>query len=405
MDKNQQKIDIKEKEIQESQKIDSPDVVYDDSSTKRRVKLEKIKLKEFFKSIDFSTFKFKNLVFFIIGFMFAIVFVFCFKEVLIKSSSVKVSDTSINLGINNVFDATVYIENKKTNKSLISGTGFVYKKDSGNGYILTNYHVVSDSKSLEVSFSNGKKALARYVGGDKYLDIAVISVDDIYVKQIAKFISSSSLQLGDTVFTVGSPVGSDYTGTVTRGILSGKNRFVSVSVGNASNDYVMKLIQTDAAMNPGNSGGPLCNINGEVIGINSLKLVKEEVEGIAFAIPIEDIRNHLDDFEAGKKISRPYLGITMFNLNNSEAMNYYGFNKKITTKRKNGVVVESVLSGTSADGRLEVGDIIVKLGKSSIKDMAYLRYELFKYKVGDKVKFVVERDGKLVDVLLKLQKK
>ena len=158
-------------------------------------------------------------------------------------------------------------------------------------------------------------------------------------------------------------------------------------------------------MNPGNSGGPLCNVNGEVIGMNSLKLVKNEVEGMGFAISIEDIKGHLDTFEKGEKIKRPYLGISMVNLENQEALEYYGLSKKIDTKLEKGVVIEEVQSDTSADGKLNVGDIIVKLNRVDIDNMAYLRYELFKYEVGDKVVFTVERDGKLVDVAINLKEK
>ena len=326
---------------------------------------------------------------------------------MLKSSSfdVELHDEGLNLGIKNIYDATVYIENYKNEKLSVSGTGFVYKKDSGKGYILTNYHVVNGSTSLKVTFSDDSKVNAKFVGGDEYSDIAVISVDDSAVKQVAKLGSSVSSVLGDTVFTVGSPVGDEYRGTVTRGILSGKDRLVSVAVSGGVNDYVMKLLQTDAAMNPGNSGGPLCNVNGEVIGMNSLKLVKNEVEGMGFAISIEDIKSHLDTFENKGKIKRPYLGISMINLENQEAMEYYGLSKKVDTKLEKGVVVEEVQSGTSADGKLMTGDIVIKLNGTKVDNMAYLRYELFKNEVGDKVVFTVERDGKLVDVASVLKEK
>ncbi len=318
---------------------------------------------------------------------------------------VEIKDEGISAAINKVYDATVYIENYKGDKLSVSGTGFVYKKDDDKGYILTNYHVVNGSTKLKVVLSNDKTVDAKYLGGDQYLDVAVISVDKDDILKVAKLGSSKKSVLGDTVFTVGSPVGDEYRGTVTRGILSGKDRLVTVSVNGGADDYVMKLLQTDAAMNPGNSGGPLCNHNGEVIGMNSLKLVKNEVEGMGFAIPIEDILAHIEAFEKDSKIKRPYLGIAMINLNNKAAMEHYGLDKIIDTKLKKGVVVESVQDDGSALGKLKRGDVIVKFNRVPIDDMAYFRYELFKHNVGDKITLTVERDGKLKDVSFVLKEK
>lgn len=351
--------------------------------------------------------KLKYIIAFMLGIVVTIGLFSFINNVFVKDSmlNVKISDNGINASINKIYDATVYIENYKDNKLMASGTGFVYKTDNGKGYILTNHHVVDGNTSLKVTFSDNNSSDAKYLGGDEYLDIAVISVDEKKVRQVAKLGSSDKSVLGDTVFTIGSPVGDEYRGTVTRGILSGKDRLVTVSVGGGVNDYVMKLIQTDAAMNPGNSGGPLCNVNGEVIGMNSLKLVKNEVEGMGFAIPVEDILTHIDTFEKGSKIKRPYLGIAMINLENADAMSYYGLSKKVNTKLEKGVVVESVQKNASAYGKLESGDIVIKVNNTEIDDMAYFRYELFKHEVGDKITLTVERDGKLKDVTIVLKEK
>ncbi len=362
------------------------------------------------RKFNFSAFfngNWKYLVVFICGIVLTIFTFSCFGGFSDKTAKtlIEVNDNGISAGINKVYDSTVYIENYKDKKVSVSGTGFIYKKDSGKAYILTNYHVVGSSSSLKVILSDDNSVDARFVGGDEYLDIAVISISDKYVKNVVKLGSSNKAVLGDTVFTVGSPVGDEYRGTVTRGILSGKDRLVAVSVSGGTDDYVMKLLQTDAAMNPGNSGGPLCNINGEVIGMNSLKLVKNEVEGMGFAIPIEDILAHLDTFEKGDSIKRPYLGISMVNLNNKDAVSYYGLSKKINTKLDKGVVVESVQKGTSADGKLEVGDIVTKVNRKEVVNMAYFRYELFKHEVGDKVTLTVERKGRLMDIIIALREK
>lgn len=334
---------------------------------------------------------YKYIIVFVFGVLLTVFVISCLGGFSSKSVSSSVSDSAIGQGISNIYDATVYIENYKDKKVHVTGTGFVYKKDSGKAYILTNYHVVANNSSLKVVLSDDKRLDATFVGGDEYLDIAVISVSSSSVKQVAKIGSSTKVILGDTVFTVGSPVGDEYRGTVTRGILSGKDRLVTVSVSGGADDYVMRLLQTDAAMNPGNSGGPLCNASGEVIGMNSLKLVKNEVEGMGFAIPIEDIMSYVKTFEKDKSLKRPYLGISMINLSNTAAVKHYNLDKVINTKLEKGVVVESVEKRSSSDGKLERGDIVIKLDNKSTDDMAYFRYELFKHEVGDKITLTVER--------------
>ena len=349
---------------------------------------------------------FKYIIIFIFGVLLTIFVISCLGGFSSKNSSTFIeNDNSIGTGIKNIYDATVYIENYKKDKINISGTGFIYKKKSGKAYILTNYHVVAKNDKLKVILSNDNSVNATYVGGDEYLDIAVISINDSGIKQIAKLGSSSKTILGDTVFTVGSPVGDEYRGTVTRGILSGKDRLVAVSVSGGAEDYVMKLLQTDAAMNPGNSGGPLCNAKGEVIGMNSLKLVKSEVEGMGFAISIEDILAHIDNFEKGESIKRPYLGISMVNLENKEALTYFKMNDKIKTKLTKGVVIEEVQKDSSADGKLKSCDIVIKINRQKVDNMAYFRYELFKYEVGDKITLTIERNGQLKDINIVLKEK
>ena len=137
---------------------------------------------------------------------------------------------------------------------------------------MTNNHVISGGDSAKVVFSDGTSADTKILGGETYADIAVLTVSAASVKQVATLGSTKNIKLGDTTFAVGAPLGDTYSGTVTKGILSGKDRLVAVSFSGTTSDYYMKVLQTDAALNPGNSGGPLCNVNGEVIGVNSLKI-------------------------------------------------------------------------------------------------------------------------------------
>ena len=338
--------------------------------------------------------KLKKILFFLLGIIFIIWLLSLFSN----------GNGDINSGINKIYDATVYIENYNGADLVNTGSGFVYKKSRGLAYILTNYSVISGNDSIRVVLSNDKKVDAKYIGGDQYSDIAVLSIPATHVKQVAKIRSSRKIKVGATVFAIGSPSGSNYRGTVTKGILSGKDRLVNVAV-NGGTSHNMKLLQTDAAMDYGNSGGPLCNSKGQVIGMNSLKLVKEDITGTNFAIAIEDVMRRIKLFENGTTTKKPYIGIKMVNMSDDSSLDYYGLTKKLNTTLTQGVVVESIVEGSSADGKLKVADIITKINDESISNMSYLRYELSKYSVGDKVIITVERNGKYQDISLQLGSK
>ena len=156
----------------------------------------------------------------------------------------------------------------------------------------------------------------------------------------------------------------------------------------------MEVLQTDAAINPGNSGGPLFNVNGEVIGIISMKLVQTEVEGMGFAIPIEYATSKLETLEKGETIEWPLLGVQMVNV--SDALNSYRYsNYNIPEGVESGVIVVGIEKGTGAEhSDLQEGDIIAKINDEEVENSAYLRYELYKYSPGDKITVTYLRDGK-----------
>lgn len=309
------------------------------------------------------------------------------------SNDIKIDDTGISLAVGEIYDATVTIQNYKGTSLYSSGSGFVYKKDESYGYILTNHHVIEGATDIKVTMSNDDIVDGKVLGSDQYLDLAVVQIDAKNVIQIAKIGDSNDSNLGDTVFTVGTPVSYEYRGTVTRGTLSGKNRMVSVSV-DSTNDFIMKVLQIDAAINPGNSGGPLVNVEGKVIGINSLKLVEDKVEGMGFAIPIEYAMDYVDEFEQGKSIERPLIGINMLNVSDTYSLFRQGI--MLDSSIESGVVIVSVSDGSGAQkAGLKKGDVIVKIGNSDVKNSAYLKYELFKYKVGETVLLTYNRDGKI----------
>ncbi len=309
---------------------------------------------------------------------------------------------SMKSSIDEVYDAVVIIETYQNSQAVGTGTGFVYKIADDLGYIITNYHVIKDANKIQVTNIAGQTVEATLLGGDEYADIAVLSIEKSAALKSVKIGDSTEMELGDSVFTVGSPLGKKYIGTVTRGILSGKDRLVTVS-SSTSGKYMMQVLQTDAAINPGNSGGPLVNMKGEVIGINSMKLVEDEIEGMGFAIPIEIAMSAVDKLEKGEKVLRPVLGVQLIDATNTYTLYYH----KITIDEEvnRGAVVASVEDGYPAkEAGLQKGDVILEVNGEEVEDSAHLRFLLYKYDIGEKIEMKVYRSGKIKNVVVKLDK-
>ncbi len=310
-------------------------------------------------------------------------------------------DNSIKEAISKIYDAVVVVQNYQREQLAGSGTGFVYKKDEKYGYIITNHHVIENAGIVKVLNNNGQEIEAKVLGSDEFADIAVLRIDVSAVMQVAEIGDSSKSEVGDTVFTVGSPLGSKYMGTVTKGILSGKDRTIEVSVGNAA--YAMEVLQTDAAINPGNSGGPLVNINGEVIGVNSIKYVETKIEGMGFSIPIEIVMAAVERLEKGEKIEHPVIGATLVDVDNPYLLFYNHI--EIDKSVKDGVVVYNLEDGYPAKSSgLEVGDVIQEVNGVKVSKLAYFRAQLYKYNVGDTVTLTINRKGKEQKIDVKLAK-
>ena len=313
----------------------------------------------------------------------------------ITTSNIKLNETnSISNAVNKVYDAVVVVEGYSNDKLSSTGTGFVYKKKDNKAYIMTNNHVVAKCDKVKVLFTNGDELETTLVGADTYSDIAVLTVKDSDKIISATMGESAKSKVGDTVFTVGSPEGSDYAGTVTKGILSGKDRLVEVALSNSNtSDYYMKVMQTDAAINPGNSGGPICNTNGEVIGITNMKLVDSSVEGMGFAIPIEDAIEYAKSLEENGKVARPYIGISMLDISNSYYLWQAGI--MLPSNVDSGVAIYTVEANSPAEkAGLKKGDIITKIDDTKITSLAKFRYELYKHKPNDQIKVTYIRNGK-----------
>ena len=256
------------------------------------------------------------------------------------------------------------------------GSGIIFDK---SGYIVTNNHVVGTAKTVIVSLADGQSTEGTVVGRDEKTDLAVVKIN-VENLPVAEFGDSDSLQVGETAIAIGNPLGLEFQGTVTAGVISSLNRTIGVE------GEGMKLIQTDAAINPGNSGGALVDADGKVIGINSAKISKEGVEGLGFAIPINTARPILESLIKNGKVSRPYLG-------------FYGLDKKMAARfgmklDVSGVYVYKVIAGGPLDqAGLRHGDVITQVGNTTIEAFTDLQDALSKARPGDTVTVTFNRNG------------
>ena len=312
-----------------------------------------------------------------------------------QEKEVTVNENGIADAVEKVYDSIVVVETFQRNTLYATGSGVIYKSDGNTHYVITNYHVISSGTVVKVVLSDKEEITVKVVGGDKYADIAVLSFESDKDIAVAELGESATMRVGDTVFAIGAPLDSEvYSWTVTRGVLSGKDRQVEVSTNNSYfSDWIMNVLQTDAAINNGNSGGALCNSNGQVIGITNMKLADTNIEGMGFAIPIEEAKNFADTVVSGGQMTRPVLGISM------QDATYTSDGKKVA-----GVVVAEVAEGGAAEkAGLQAGDVILSLDDTEVTSIANLRYTLYKYKVGDVVTIKYYRDGKTATTKVTLQ--
>ncbi|KHD84794.1 PDZ domain-containing protein [Bacillus ginsengihumi] len=277
-----------------------------------------------------------------------------------------------------------------------SGSGIIYKKTGDKAYIVTNYHVIEGADSLEVTLSTGKKLPAKLVGGDVWTDLAVLQIDGKDVDTVAQFGNSDTLKLGESVIAIGNPLGEQFSGSVTQGIVSGLNRTVPVDLNeDGTEDWQEEVIQTDAAINPGNSGGALINIAGQVVGINSMKISQESVEGIGFSIPINSAKTVINELETKGKIERPAMGVELQNVSDVPAYHQQE-TLKLPKNVTDGVMIASVTSNSpAAKAGLKELDVIYQLDGHKISDIISLRKYLYENKKpGDKIQVKVYRSGK-----------
>ena len=265
-----------------------------------------------------------------------------------------------------------------------SGSGVVI---DSKGYIVTNYHVVKDANEIIVSLSDGKKIEGKLVGADPKTDLAVLKInaDNLPVATLG---DSSKIRTGELVVAIGNPLGIEFARSVTAGIVSATNRTLSIG------DEQFNLIQTDAAINPGNSGGALVNSKGEVIGINSAKLVIQGVEGMGFAIPISKAKPIIEELIQKGYVSRPYMGIRGLDIDEMTAEKF---------DLPQGILIKQLeIRGPAQRAGIKENDIITESDKQKVFNFSDLTIMLDNKKPGDEIIISVYRDGKNINLSLVL---
>lgn len=302
-------------------------------------------------------------------------------------------------GFNGLFGTTESTQEDDQLQTAGEGSGVIYKTEGDSSYVVTNNHVIEGSDAIEVLMKDGTKVEAELVGSDSWTDLAVLKISSENVMTVAEFGDSDLLNVGEPAIAIGSPLGTNYASSVTSGIISAKNRSVPADIdGDGAADWEMTAIQTDAAINPGNSGGALVNIAGQVIGINSMKISSDTVEGMGFAIPSNDVVEIIAELEANGEVVRPVLGISLLDLSQISEQQQSAV-LKLPDDVNSGVVVAQVEAGSAAEqGGLEQYDVIVGFNGEEITDTIELRQAIYSTDVGQEVEIEVYRGGELVTV-------
>lgn len=267
------------------------------------------------------------------------------------------------------------------------GTGFIVSEE---GYIVTNYHVVEDASSVKVTLHDESQYSAKVIGYEESNDIAVIKIEPKGQIESLIYGKSSDLSVGDDVYVIGNPLG-DLTFTLTKGVVSALNRLIDTGSG-----YNINMFQTDAAINSGNSGGPVFDKHGFVVGIASAKYASSSIEGLCFCVPIDDVRSMIDEIiNKGYVSGKPLIGVSVYD----REITNYGFIQ--SQRRINGAKIMEIGQNTAASkAGLQVGDIIVKLNDENITSVSQLKTVLSDYRSGDIAILKVNRNGTQMDISL-----
>ncbi len=284
-----------------------------------------------------------------------------------------------------------------------TGSGVIYERQGDKAYVVTNHHVVDGAEEIEVSLSDGTKIPAELLGSDIWTDLAVLEIPAEHVKITAEFGNSDNLKPGEPVIAIGNPLGLTFSGSVTQGIISGVERAIPVDINqDGIADWQAEVLQTDAAINPGNSGGALINIDGKVIGINSMKIAQQAVEGIGLSIPINYARPIIEDLQQFGEVKRPYMGVDLRAVN--EIPGHYQQELNLPEDINYGVILRQVQPDSPAErAGLQEMDVIVEMDGDTIKDVIDLRKHLYnKKKIGEELSIKFYRNGTIEETTMTL---
>ena len=297
------------------------------------------------------------------------------------------------VGISKIQSLGSSVFTSNSSEELGLGSGIIVSK---KGYILTNQHVVGKSKNCYVITEDGNTYIGEVLWSNFDIDLAILKVNNTFNNSI-NLGNSNSVRIGQTVYAIGNPIGFEFQRTVTGGIISAVDRTVKIKNEDETYSYMSNLIQTDATINPGNSGGPLIDNEGNVIGINTIKITS--AEGIGFSIPINVIKPIIEKYEQDSKFKEAFLGIYAYD---GSVMSYINNNINLTE----GIYIESIVKEGPASGtELKKGDIIVKIDNTNVNRMCELQAYIFSKNVGDEIIISVIRNNKEKQVKLVLGEK
>lgn len=276
-----------------------------------------------------------------------------------------------------------------------TGSGVIYKKDDDYAYIVTNHHVIEGADEVEVVLFDETTIDAKVLGSDLFTDLAVLRTSREEIETVADMGTSENLKVGEPAIAIGNPLGHMFSGTVTQGIISATHRTIPLDFNQDGRaDWQAEVLQTDAAINPGNSGGALINMEGQLIGINSMKINESSVEGIGFAIPIDVARPVIEQLETDGKVTRAFLGVETYALEEVPKVEREK-TLKLPEEIEGGVYIWTVEPLSPADkGGLDRFDVITELDGEAISDTIDLRKVLYEQKnAGDEIEITFYRDG------------
>ncbi len=285
------------------------------------------------------------------------------------------------------------------------GSGVIYKQTDNTFFVVTNNHVIENAEDIAIRFSDETEVDATLLGIDETADIAVLSFESLRELTVASFGDSDATQKGTVVLAVGNPSGYEFFGSVTMGIISGKNRYFDTN-NDGVRDMFVSYLQHDAAINSGNSGGALLNLDGEIIGINVIKIASMNVEGMGFAVPANLVAAICSDIEQyGESRQVVSLGIQMIQITESNVDALIDDpDYDIPTGVTSGFYIIEVVPDSSVDGYIQTDDIVIQVGDIEIGKTTDFSNQFQKYKVGDVIDITVIRDGEtlvLEDIELK----